>query len=155
MLKSQALPTEYISGTEVGNHRINLIVDKVVMKKMNDGMMKPVMYFVGKERGMVVNSGNWDAMELVYGVNSDDWAGRPLVLFTAPTQTPAGQPTLGCRIRATINDAALQAPLDAAPVQSGNNQPMGPGDQAAVDARRTVGQPMVTDSTDLDDEINF
>ena len=130
------------------------------------------MYFVGKQRGMVVNSGNWDAMELVYGPDSDHWTGKPIELYSKPTQTPAGQPTLGCRIRATIDDLPddpmaapsfdEQTPLSTAPIQHVALQPQGPGEKAAQDVLAPLTPPPfdgqtapITDQTVLNDPIDF
>lgn len=164
MKKSDALPTEHISGNEIGNHRLTLTVSHIAMKKLGDGTEKPVMYFVGKDRGMVINSGNWDAMANVYGDESSNWHSKPIELFAVPTQTPAGVPTLGCRISPVAGPetaAAFQAA--AAPLtQPGNN--MGPGEQAAQAAQKLaeqVGTPPTQEQDQalsnqvLDDDIPF
>ena len=153
MRKDSALPTKYITGTVVGDHKMKLTVARVVMETMENGReQKPVMYFVGKDRGMVINSGNWDAMALVYGDESDGWAGKMIELFAMPTQTPAGQPTLGCRIRALVGQEP-QVPINPS-VTTGNGQPVGPGTEAAHAAKEAL-KPASDLSSDLDDEIPF
>jgi len=169
MRKSEALPSKYLTGPWVGNRKFAFTVARVVQEVMENGReTKPVMYFVGKEKGMVVNSGNWDAMAIVWGDESDNWTGKTVELFALPTQTPAGQATLGCRIRAIVDpsQAGAQAPLreqvaadwgaqpSITPTQPGNSQPAGPGEQAAEAAKTGLPQ-MPTEASDLDDEIPF
>lgn len=139
MRKTDALPKEFITGEEIGQREIKLVIANVVMKKMpNSNDHKPVMYFVGKERGMVVNSGNWDVMKTVYTDESDLWAGKTVILYSVQTQTPTGEPILGCRLR-----------IEAGPETAAMYQPMGPGDRVAVEAKEEVFQSLPTDPSDI------
>jgi len=164
MRKSEALPSKYLTGPWVGSRKFTVTVAHVVQEVMENGReTKPVMYFVGKEKGMVVNSGNWDAMAIVWGDESDNWNGKTVELFALPTQTPAGQATLGCRIRAIV-DPTPQTPVreqvasdwGAQPtptsVQPVSSQPAGPGEQAAAQAKAGLQQ-LPTEASDLDEDV--
>ncbi len=163
MQKNQALPSKYLNGSDVGAQLFKLVIKSIVMEKMeNDGAMKPVMYFTNAQKGLVVNATNWDNMTTVYPDDSDAWIGKTVEMYTEATRTPNGQPTRGVRIRPVAGpDTAAQyaqAPLGGAqpaPAQPGNDQPMGPGDQAAVQAREEGGQPLPTDPSDMSDDIPF
>ena len=151
MQKNQALPSKYLNGSDVGAQLFKLVVKSIVMEKMeNDGAMKPVMYFTNAQKGLVVNATNWDNMTTVYPDDSDAWIGKTVEMYTEATRTPNGQPTRGVRIRPVAGpDTAAQyaqAPLGGAqpapvPAQSGNGQPIGPGDQAAAEAREKEPAP--------------
>ena len=158
MQKNVALPSKYLNGSDVGGQLFKLVIKTVVMETMeNDGASKPVMYFTEATKGMVINSTNWDNMSLVFGDESDNWIGKHIEMYTEATRTPNGQPTRGVRIRPVAGpDTAAQyaqAPLTS-PAPS-NGQPAGPGEQAAAEARQTVGQPLPTDPSDLSDDIPF
>lgn len=68
---------------------------------------KPVLYFANKQRGLVLNKVNAATIAQCYGSETDDWRGRPLVLFTTTTsfqgrmvpclrvRVPARQPAQG------------------------------------------------------------
>ena len=163
MQKNVALPSKYLNGSDVGAQLFKLVIKSISMETMeNDGASKPVMYFTEAVKGMVINSTNWDNMSMVFGDESDNWIGKQIEMYTEATRTPNGQPTRGVRIRPVAGPdtaAMYHAPLGAAlpaPVPD-NGQPAGPGEKAAVEARKAPGQSqtMVTDATDLDDEINF
>ena len=64
----------------------------------DDGKQKPVIYFRGKEKGLVCNATNYDVIADAYGDETDDWAGQPIELY--PTKVPfKGQLTDAIRVR--------------------------------------------------------
>jgi hypothetical protein len=59
---------------------------------------KPVIFWRGKDKGMILNITNWDTLEEQYGPDSDDWTGQPMILY--PTETRFGSKKVPCmRIR--------------------------------------------------------
>lgn len=70
---------------------------------------KPVMYVVGHERGLIVNPTNWDILESAYGINTDDWIGKPIEIFFDTSVMYKGKRTGGIRVR--VPQAAIQAKI--------------------------------------------
>ena len=117
MKRHEALPSKYIKTEELNGRTVDLVIDRVVgeMIKSNEGPdeHKAVVYFVGKDRGMILNATNWDTLESVYGGESDDWAGKEMQLF--PTTTRFGSKTVPC-MRIQFANSAPPAPA-AAPAE--------------------------------------
>ena len=82
--------------------------------------IKPVMYFVGKKRGMVINTTNRDNIVPHYGDETDDWCGKPLVLFTEDTHY-GGKPCLGLRLRVPPAEPAQPFRPAHPPAEPSNN----------------------------------
>lgn len=57
-------------------------MDRVSLEKIGDDE-KPVLYFVGKDKGMVLNKTNAQNIAIVYGDDTTDWRDQELVLFPA------------------------------------------------------------------------
>jgi hypothetical protein len=74
---------------------------------------KPIVHFVGKEKGLVLNNINGQTIADVYGDEMDDWAGKTIQLFRATTQYQGKN--VPC-IRVQVSKRTAAAPA-AAPVQ--------------------------------------
>ena len=61
-------------------HRIG----QVVQEAMQDGALKPVMYFTGVEKALVLNQTNTNELIRLFGKESNAWTGREIVLFVGP-----------------------------------------------------------------------
>ena len=72
--------------------------------------MKLVMHFAGKDKALILNRTNCEAMEAITGTDDyGSWVGRSVVLFTDPTVKFGGKTVGGLRLRA-INGPAPVAP---------------------------------------------
>ena len=57
-----------------------------------NGKMKPVVYFVGRDRGVVLNSTRYETVSLMAGSrNTDDWIGQKIRVTRGKTRF-AGKP---------------------------------------------------------------
>lgn len=98
-----AFPSKYLSAADLarpdGSHgTTTAVVKHVQMEQMANKEMKPVMYFEGKTKGMIVNIGNSNVLSSVYGVETDNWKGASLQIYVVDTEFQ-GQPTKGLRVR--------------------------------------------------------
>ena len=169
MNRAQAFPDagKYIKAAQVdaamqknGGQSIKCTVANIVSEQMpgSPPETKPVMYFHGKPKGMVLNGTNWDNFTHA-GLpdNCTEWLGIPVEVYTEATQHPNGTPTRGVRVRPMPGPqtaAGYQAPMGGAPgapLVPVAPIPQGPGEQAAT----TELKKMETGSADLDDEIPF
>ena len=78
---------------------------------------KPVVYFHGEPRGLILNATNWDALEALFGPESDGWIGHAIHLFTEPG-TYQGKSYVGMRLRAAA-DANADRAADVGAEQGG------------------------------------
>lgn len=80
-----AFPGSYIKAADLQGKRVQVVIDRVEMEDIG-GETKPVLHFRGKERGLVLNKTNSNA---IWGINgsdeTDDWPGTSIVLFPSKT----------------------------------------------------------------------
>ena len=59
---------------------------------------RPVLYFTGLEKGMVLNKTNAKRIAKLYGNNTDEWIGKSITLY--PSECDFGDETVPClRVR--------------------------------------------------------
>ena len=84
-------PGKYLKGAELEGKTIIVTIDRIdprqelAMKKKGGGVekeMKPVLYFVGKKKGMVMNKTNGQRIAALYGKEVKEWIGKSLLLHT-------------------------------------------------------------------------
>lgn len=80
MLISQAFPSEFLKAGDLQERTITVVMDRVELKEVGDGS-KPVLYFQGKEKGLVLNKTNSNNIGMIYGDDTDDWTGKELILY--------------------------------------------------------------------------
>lgn len=82
-MKMSGVFSSHLKAEELGpGKRIVVTIDDVRMEKIGDEQ-KPVLYFVGKEKGLPLNKTNTNAIIDILGTDeSDHWAGKKIVLYT-------------------------------------------------------------------------
>lgn len=81
MKKTDIFPSNYIKAADIGNREVTVVISHVAMEKLGEDN-KLVVYFQGKEKGMVCNMTNFDRIAYCYGDDTDDWAGKEIVIGT-------------------------------------------------------------------------
>lgn len=162
MKMSQMFPSKYLSAADLQNQRHVVVIDQIRQEEIGDDGLKPVVYFQGRNKGLVLNKTNGMMIASLYGDDTDNWSGRAVELYTAMVEFQ-GRSTPAVRLMGPPNapPPPLNAPLPASPAPgqapaSSNREvqpapPIGapPSDFAMQSAHTPVGgQP-------LDDEIPF
>ncbi len=117
MRMSQAFPSKFLKAADLNNQRYTLTIARVDMESINDNEApKPVLYFQGADKGMVLNQTNGMMIASLYGDDSDNWAGRGVELYTAIVPFN-GQNVPAIRVMAPAGSppAPLNGPLPASP----------------------------------------
>lgn len=156
---NDAFPSNWIRAADLKGQTHALAIERWALEDMgNDGKnMKPVIYFQGRNKGLVLNKTNALTIGLVHGQELDGWIGKTIELFPAVVLFQ-GQNVPCIRVRpvaASYAQAFAEQPgaqPAPGPAQPGNSQPMGPGEHAAAEAQRVPDPPI---PTDLDDDIPF
>ncbi len=115
---NQAFPSEYIKSADLQGKEVPLIIDHVVMKDVgqaNAPDIKPVVYFKGTEKGLILNKTNSNTVCEMYGYESDMWCDKPITLITIQTEYQ-GKPCLGLRVKINGTSTALPAAPVASPI---------------------------------------
>jgi arabinogalactan endo-1,4-beta-galactosidase len=79
---STAFPSEYLKAADLQGHNIRVVIDRVEMRDIG-GDEKPVLFFQGKEKGVVLNKTNSTNIAIAYGDETDEWTGKEVILFEA------------------------------------------------------------------------
>ena len=138
---STAFPSKYLKASDIPDGReAHVKIDMVQLESMETtGDEKPVMYFIDREKGLVLNKTNADALSAALGDDTEQWRGVPIVLFA--TTTAFGGRTVPClRVRVSrrpLGPALAPAGLAPAPqddIAATNHQLNGEGnaDQADI-----------------------
>ena len=130
-----AYPSKYIKESDLQGHPRLLTIARVSMETVDQSGhdTKPVVFFQGAQKGMVLNITNKNVIVLLYGTETDNWIGKQIELY--PSQTDfRGEivPCIRCRaphaVGALGGVARVAAPLPAAtpavPATNGGHTPV-------------------------------
>lgn len=82
---SRSFPSKYLKADDIGkSRRIRVIVKGVTMENVGmDGKdeTKPIVYFNGAQKGLVLNKTNAGRIAAVYGDETDEWIGKEVLLY--------------------------------------------------------------------------
>ncbi len=107
-----AYPSKYLKSSDLQGRTVKVTIRTVLMEAIGQASteQKPILYFQGKEKGMVLNKTNAQAISHFYGQDTDHWTGRELELFTIMTDFQ-GRPVEGLRVR--VPPMRVPAPVRA------------------------------------------
>ena len=77
---STAFPSDYLRASDLQGKQVTVRIAHVEMREIG-GDAKPVLFFVGKDKGMVLNKTNANVISAAYGDDTDDWQDAEIVLF--------------------------------------------------------------------------
>ena len=77
---SSAFPSKYLRATDLQDRQVKVVMSRVETETIGDDN-RPVLYFQGKEKGLVLNKTNANSISAVYGDDTEDWRGGEIVLF--------------------------------------------------------------------------
>lgn len=110
-----AFPSKYVRASDLGGRDVRVTIDYVEMEMIQDDE-KPVVYFKGKNKAMVLNRINSQTIATMHGTNTDNWGGREIVLF--PARDRFGGKMVDCiRVREHRAQQAARPQPQAAPRQ--------------------------------------
>ena len=125
---NQAFPSKWLSAPDIGQARPVVTIARVTEESIQQGeAAKPVIHFVGKQKGMVLNKTNAMNIATMYGPETDNWIGKSITLYTTFVDF-SGRSVLAIRIEPTppqVNTQNAQAPVTPPPA---GLPPEGPDD---------------------------
>lgn len=82
-----AFPSKYLKAADLGHTQPTVTIDRVEIEQMQDDEPKPVLYFQGKDKGLVLNKTNSNTITDILGSDeTDDWAGKRIRLFVTKVE---------------------------------------------------------------------
>lgn len=113
-----------------GKGDVTVTIERVEMEAMHrpdseDAENRPVLFFNGAKKGMVLNKTNAKTIAKLHGPDTDDWVGKKITLYA--TETSAFGEQVECiRVRSRIKTAAAadlnESLADAAPSDGGEGE---------------------------------
>lgn len=130
MKLNEVFPSNYIKAADLQGREVTVIIAGAAMEQLgNDN--KLVITFKGKEKGLVCNKTNAGRIAYLYGDDTDEWIGNPIVL-AAELVDFQGKTVEAIRVRAPAkNGGATQTVTSRAGYQlsTGKAKPDPLGDE--------------------------
>lgn len=103
---------DYIGAWDLGGRDVVVTIAKVEAGTLKNGSgkanKKPILHFVGKEKGFACNKTNGKAIAAMYGNDTRAWVGKRVTLYA--TKTSFGSEQVDCiRVRPTVPSATAAA----------------------------------------------
>lgn len=112
-----AFPSKYIKASDLQDREAKVVISHVDMEDIggDNGDRKPVLYFVGKTKGLVLNRTNANMVSMIYGHDTDQWQGGEIILY--PTMAEfRGKQTPAIRIKLPTRQVAPKPQPQPQPV---------------------------------------
>lgn len=77
----EQFPSTYLKAADLQGRAVRVNISHVDIEEISGGERKPVVYFQGKEKGLVLNKTNSNNIAAAYGYETEDWQGQPVELF--------------------------------------------------------------------------
>lgn len=77
---SSAFPSQYLRASDLQDRPVRVIMDRVAIEEIGSEA-KPILYFRGKEKGLVLNKTNANNIAARYGDDTDGWVDGEIELF--------------------------------------------------------------------------
>jgi len=105
-------PSNWIKAGDLKGREVKVVIARIAVEEVGSEP-KPVVYFQGKDKGLVLNKTNANTIADMYGPETDGWIGRPIVIF--PTQTDfQGRQVAAIRVQLmTPNEISMAAQAPA------------------------------------------
>ena len=98
---NEAYPSDFIRAVDLKGREWSVNIERVESREMNDGKVKPIVFFVKVAKGLVLNRTNAMTIASYYGPETDGWRGKEIILYPAKVMFQ-GQMTDSVRIRALV-----------------------------------------------------
>lgn len=116
---NESFPSKYLKASDVPEEGLTVVIVRVGQEEIGkDKDIRPVLYFDGEEKGIVLNKTNATNISKLYGYETEDWTGKKVQLGTAWVDFQ-GQSVEAIRIYPPKRSSA-NAPLDKSAPVAGN-----------------------------------
>ena len=112
---NEAFPSKFLKASDLQGRTVTVVIERVEFEPVGqDRQMKPVVYFEGKDKGMVLNKTNAMTIAQMFGPETDNWNGGTIEVFPAFVDYQ-GKQVQGLRVRMPVQQQAPAARPAAAP----------------------------------------
>jgi arabinogalactan endo-1,4-beta-galactosidase len=119
-------PSKFLKAADLNGHEIVVTIKDCIVESLGEDK-RPVLYFAGKDKGVVLNKTNATNIREAYGPDTDEWTGKKVVLYTAYVDFQ-GRSVESIRVRKpkaseVTNASAKPEPRGAVPPQFESGDP--------------------------------
>ena len=105
---SEMYPSKYLKAADLNGNAVKAIIERVELQDVvgqgKERDYKPVLFFQGKQKAIVLNKTNAQAIVDAYGEDTDDWKAKEVEVF--PDKTPFQGKVVDCiRVRKPVTPA--------------------------------------------------
>lgn len=75
-------PSKFLKAADLDGKQIVVTIKDCLVEAIGEDR-RPVLYFVGKDKGVVLNKTNANNIGDAYGPDTEEWTGKKVVLYTA------------------------------------------------------------------------
>lgn len=83
-------PSTFLKSSDIKGAKPKVTIERWSQEELGDGTKKPVLHFVGKDKGLVLNKTNAITISMGYGEDINLWVGKDIFLMVQPVQGPNG-----------------------------------------------------------------
>ena len=77
---NEVFPSDYLKASDLQGRRLKLIISHVEMKTLGTDS-KPVLFFEGKDKGLVLNKTKAQTLASSFSPETNGWAGREVCIY--------------------------------------------------------------------------
>ena len=123
-----AFPGQYLKAADLQGKKVTVTMSHVDMEEIGSDH-KPVLYFIGKDKGLVLNKTNSNTIAAMHGYETEDWQGKSITLVEAMVDFQ-GRTVAAIRVYSQRPNAS--APATPRPRPSAPKAPP-PSDEVVID----------------------
>lgn len=102
---NDVFPSNYLKASDLQGHKVKLVIERVEMAEMGNEQ-KPVVYFEGKDKGLVLNKTKAGILAGSFSPETDGWIGREIGIY--PTKVNfQGQMVDAIAVEAVMAEAEM------------------------------------------------
>ena len=121
---NELYPSKYLKSDDLQGQRLTLQVAALKVEDVAENEFKPVLYFNGKQRGLVLNKTNAMLCGATWGEDYATWSGQWLELFAEP-KLYKGNMVQGLSVAPKLANSASTPQTPAEPEPPANANPDG------------------------------
>lgn len=79
-------PSKWIKAADLVSREHEVVIDRVELEQIDDETTKPVVYFEGHRKGLLLNRTNASTIADLHSPETDEWEGQTITLYPAETE---------------------------------------------------------------------
>lgn len=119
MKRGDIFQSKYLSQDDLHGQDVVLVIKSAQIEEVGteeSPEQKLTLYFENATKGMVVNVGNFDTIEVLHGEDTDSWIGKAITVFVDPNVMFGRKKVGGIRVRPTAPAVPPRAAVTRQPV---------------------------------------